>query len=62
MSEIKNMTKIFMNTKYVGIDLQKCDKVYQLSYHVLFSVYLSLGCNWYTNDNLNNTEVISTGM
>ena len=56
------MTKIFMDTKYVGIDLQKCDKVYQLSYHVLFSVYLSLGCNWYTNDNLNNTEVISTGM
>ena len=51
-----------MDLEYVGIDLQKCDKVYQSSYHVLFSVYLLLGYNWYTNDDLNNIVVISTGM
>ena len=62
MSEIKDRTKIFMDLENVGIDLQKCDKVYQSSYHVLFSVYLLLGYNRYTNDDLNNVVVISTGM
>ena len=62
MSEIKDRTIIFMDPEYVGIDLQKCDKVYQSSYHVLFSVYILLGYNWYTNDDLNNVVVISTGM
>ena len=32
MSEIKDRTKIFMDPEYVGIDLQKCDKVCQSSY------------------------------
>ena len=62
MSEIKDKTKIFMDPKYVGIDLQKCDKVYKPSYHVLFSLYLLLGYNRYTTDDLNNVVVISTGM
>ena len=62
MCEIKDMTKIFKDPKYVGIDIQKCDKVYQSSYHLLFSVYLLLGYNCYTNDDLNNVVVISTGM
>ena len=62
MSEIKDRTKIFMDPEYVGIDLQKCDKVYQPSYHVLFLVYLLLGYNWYTIDDLNNVVVILTGM
>ena len=61
MSEIKDMSKIFMDTRYVGIDLQNCDKVYQLSYHVLFSVYLLLGYKWYTTDDLNNIVIISIG-
>ena len=51
-----------MDPKYVGIDLQKCDKVDQPSYHVLFLVYMLLGYNWYTTDDLNNVVVISTGM
>ena len=62
MSEIKGRTKIFMDPEYVGIDLQKCDKVYQPSNHVLFSIYPLLGYNWYTTDDLNNVVVISTGM
>ena len=62
MSEIKDKTKIFMDLENVGIDLQKCDKVYQSSYHVLFSVFLLLGYNRYTNDDLNNVVVILTGM
>ena len=62
MSEIKDRTKIFMDPEYVRIDLQKCDKVHQPSYHVLFLVYLLLGYNWYTTDDLNNVAVISTGM
>ena len=45
MSEIKDRTKSFMDPENVGIDLQKCDKVYQSSYHVLFLVYLLLGYN-----------------
>ena len=51
-----------MDLEYVGIDLQKCDKVYQPSNHVLFSVYLLLGYNWYTIDDLNNVVFISIGM
>ena len=62
MSEINYRTKISMDLEYVGIDLQNCDKVYQPSYHVLFSVYLLLGYNWYTTDDLNNVVVISTSM
>ena len=62
MSEINYRTKIFMDLEYVGIDLQNRDKVYQPSYHVLFSVYLLLGYNWYTTDDLNNVVVISTSM
>ena len=62
MSEIKDMNKIFMYPEYVGINLQKGDKVYQPSYHVLFLVYMLLGCNWYTTDDLNNVLVISIDM
>ena len=62
MSEIKDRTKIFIDPEYVGIDLQKCDKVYRPSNHVLFSVYLLLGYNCYTTDDLNDVVVISTGM
>ena len=62
MNEIKDMTKIFMDPEYVEIDLQKCDKVYQSSNYVLFSVCLLLGYNWYTTDDFNNVVVISTGM
>ena len=54
MSEIKDRTKIFMDPKNVGIDIQKCDKVYQPSNHVLFSIYLLLSYNWYTTHDLNN--------
>ena len=56
------MTKIFMNPEYGGIDLQKCDKVYKPSYHVIFSVYLLLGYNWYTTNDLNTVVVISIGL
>ena len=57
-----DMTKIFMDPEFVGIDLQKCVKVYQSSYCVLLLVYMLLGINWYTNDDLNNVVIISTCM
>ena len=62
MSEIKDMNKIFMDPEYVGIDIQKCDKVYQPFNYVLFSIYMLLSYNWYTTHDLNNVVVISTDM